>query len=180
MKALLFGRSECSTVVPRLGAYVDGQLHDSRQKQLEAHLGDCQRCTAELQRLLTLRDHIRGSLAVSLPGEDAARFWDNVEQKIHKAKSPPRWGVDRLREMFWFYPKLWWASAAVLGTTVLLFTADLVLRPSIPPPTSLAPMEVPPRTVVESVEGGPNSSVVLLSTPDQQLKIIWVLERERS
>jgi hypothetical protein len=41
-------------------------------------------------------------------------------------------------------------------------------------------MQVPPRTVVESVEGGPNSSVVLFSTPDQQLKIIWVLERERS
>ena len=180
MKALLFGRSECSTVVPRLGAYVDGQLHDSRQKQLEAHLGDCQRCTAELQRLLTLRDHIRGSLAVSLPGEDAARFWGNVERKIQEAKAPPLWGMDRFRELFWFYPKLWWASAAVLGTTVLLFTADMVLRPSMPPPTSLAPKDAQPRTVIESVEGGPNSSVVLFSTPDQQLKIIWVLERERS
>lgn len=180
MKALLFGRSDCSTVVQRLGAYVDGQLHDSRQKQLEAHLGDCQRCTAELQRLLALRDHIRGSLAVSLQGEDAARFWDNVERKIHNAKSPPRWGVDRLRELFWFYPKLWWASAAVLGTTVLLFTADLVLRPSIPPPTSLAPMEAAPKTVVKSVEGGPNSSVILFSTPDQQMKIIWIVERKGS
>ena len=180
MKALLFGRSDCSTVIQRLGAYVDGQLHDSRQKRLEAHLGDCQRCTAELRRLLALRDHIRGSLAVSLPGGDAARFWGNVERKIHNAKAPPWWGVDRLRELFWFHPKLRWASAAVLGTTVLLFTADLVLRPSIPPPMSLAPADAPPRTVVESVEGGPNSSVVLFSTPDQQLNIIWVLEREKS
>jgi hypothetical protein len=117
---------------------------------------------------------------VSLQGEDGARFWDNVERKIHEAKAPEWWRVDRLRELFWFYPKVWWASAAVLGTTVLLFTADMVLRPSMPPPTSLAPIDAQPRTVVESVEGGPNSSVVLFSTPDQQLKIIWVLERERS
>jgi anti-sigma factor RsiW len=180
MKAILFARSECSTVVAHLDAYVDGQLHDSRQKKLEAHVRDCPHCATELQRLLALREQIHRNLEVSLPGEDAARFWDNVERKIQEAKAPEWWRVDRLRELFWFYPKLWWASAAVLGTTVLLFTAELVLRPSIPPPTSLAPMDAPPRTVVESVEGGPNSSVVLFSTPDQQLKIIWVLERERS
>lgn len=180
MKAILFGRSECSTVIPRLGAYVDGHLDDSRRRRLEAHVGSCQGCAAELQRLLTVRDHMRGCLAVSLPAQDAARFWENVERKIHEGKAA-RWSrVDRLRELFWIHPRLWWASAAVLGTTVLLFTADLVLRPSIPPPAPLAPMDAPVRTVVESVEGGPNSSVVLFSTPDEQLKIIWVLEREQS
>jgi anti-sigma factor RsiW len=180
MKALLFNRSDCAAVVARLGAYVDGQLHEGRRMRLEAHMGSCETCSAELQRLRTLSEGVRRGLAVSLPREDAARFWDNVERKIRETK-PVRWSsVDRLRELFWFHPRVWWASAAVLGTTILLFTADLVLRPSIPPPTQLAPADAPMKTVVESVEGGPNSSVVLFSTPDQQLKIIWVLERERS
>jgi anti-sigma factor RsiW len=180
MKALLFNRSGCDAVGARLGAYVDGQLHEGWRMRVEAHVASCETCSAGLQRLRTLGDGVRRSLVVSLPPEDAARFWNNVERKIHEGK-PVRWpGVDRLRELFWFHPKVWWASAAVLGTTILLFTADLVLRPSIPPPAPLAPAEAPIKTAVESVEGGPNSSVVLFSTPDQQLKIIWVLERERS
>lgn len=117
---------------------------------------------------------------MSLPAEDAGRFWDNVERKIRETKAPRWWTLDRVRELFWFYPKLKWASVAALGTTVLLFTADLVLRPAILPPTPLGPSSARLHTVIESVEGGPNSSVVLFSSPDQQLKIIWVLERGRS
>jgi anti-sigma factor RsiW len=180
MKALLFHQSDCSTVVARLGAYIDGELAESRRQSLEAHIGSCQSCSAELDQLRTLRDHLRQSLTVSLAGQDVQRFWDNVERKIQEAKARRWLSLDRVRELFWFYPKLKWASAAVLGTTVLLFTADLLLRPAIPPPTPLGPTDARPKTVVESVEGGPNSSVVLFSTPDQQLKIIWVLEQRRS
>ena len=180
MKALVFSRSDCPTVLARLGAYVDGELGQARRQQVESHLGSCQSCSAELDRLRRLRDQLHQSMAVSLSGQDAGRFWEHVERKIREAKAPRWWTLDRVRELFWFYPKLKWASAAVLGTTVLLFTADLVLRPSIPPPTSLGPTDRGPKTVVESVEGGPNSSVVLFSTPDQQLKIIWVLERRKS
>lgn len=117
---------------------------------------------------------------MSLPAEDARRFWDNVERKILEGKAPRWWTLDRVRELFWSYPKLKWASAVVLGTTILLFTADLLLRPSVPPQAPLGPSSARSHTVVESVEGGPNSSVVLFSSPDQQLKIIWVLERGRS
>ena len=147
---------------------------------MEAHLSSCQSCLAELNQLLALRGHLHQRLTASLPLEDARRFWQNVERKIQEAEVHPWWNPRRFKELFWFYPKLKWASAAVLGTTVLLFTADLVLRPAIPPPTPLGPTEPGPKTVVESVEGGPNSSVVLFSTPDQQLKIIWVLEQKKS
>ena len=117
---------------------------------------------------------------MSLPGQDAQQFWANVERKILEAKAPRWWTLDRVRELFWSYPKLRWAPAVVLATTILLFTADLLLRSSIPPRTPLCPSSARVQTVVESVEGGPNSSVVLFSTPDQQLKIIWVLERGKS
>lgn len=180
MKAITSHRSVCPTVLARLDAYVDGELREAERHQVEAHLTSCRRCSDELGRLRAIRHHVRQSLVVSLPGPDARRFWDEVERKIEGAKPRPWWGLDRVRELFWFYPKLTWASAAVLGTTVLLFTADLLLRPSFPPPTPLVPTDAQPKTVVESVEGGPNSSVVLFSTPDQQLKIIWVLERKRS
>lgn len=180
MKTLLFHRSDCSTVLAGLGAYVDGELQEARRRRLEAHVGSCQRCSAELERLRALRGHLHRSLTVSLPDEDALRFWDNVERKILEAKVPRWWTLDRVRELFWSYPKLGWASAVVLGTMILLFTADLLLRPSIPPQAPLGPSSARPHAVVESVEGGPNSSVVLFSSPDQQLKIIWVLERGRS
>ncbi len=180
MKTLLFNRSDCATVRQQLSAYVDGELQEARRLRLEAHLGSCQGCSAELQRLRTLSNYLNRSLVISLPEHDARRFWDHVERKIEGAKAPRWWTLDRVRELFRFYPKIGWASAAVLGTTILLFAADLVLRPSMPPPTPLAPTEAPSRTVVESVEGGPNSSVMLFSTPDQQLKIIWVVEQKRS
>lgn len=180
MKVLLFNRSDCAKVLARLGAYVDGELQEAGRQPLEAHLGSCQRCSAELARLLTLRDHLRHSLAVSLPGQDARQFWANVERKILEAKTPRWWTLDRVRELFWAYPKLRWASAAVLGMAILVFGADLLLRPSIPRPTPLGQTDARQQTVVESVEGGPNSSVVLFSTPDQQLKIIWVLEQRKS
>lgn len=180
MKALLRSPSDCSPVLARLGAYVDGELRQARRQRVESHLGSCQSCSAELDRLRRLRDHLHRSMAVSLSGQDAGRFWEHVERKIRETKAPRWWTLDRVRELFWFYPKLKWASVAVLGTTVLLFTADLVLRPAIPPPTPLGPSSARLHTVVESVEGGPNSSVVLFSSPDQQLKIIWVLERRKS
>ena len=179
MKALLFNRSDCAKVLARLGAYVDGELQEARRQTLEAHLGSCQRCSDELARLRTLRDHLHRSLAVSLPGQDARQFWAKVERKILEAKAPRWWTLDGVRELFWAYPKLRWASGAVLGAAILVFTADLLLRPPIPPPTPLGQADARQKTVVESVEGGPNSSVVLFSTPDRQLKIIWVLERKR-
>ena len=180
MKAVVFNHSDCPTVLARLGAYVDGELLQARRQRVEAHVGSCQSCSAELDRLQRLRDQLHRNLTVSLSANDADRFWDNVERKIREAKAPRWWTLDRVKELFWFYPKLKWASAAVLGTTVLLFTADLVLRPAIPPPTLLGPTDAGPKTVVESVEGGPNSSVILFSTPDQQLKIIWVMEQRKS
>ena len=180
MNTLVFNRSVCATVLARLGAYLDGELREARRQRLEAHVASCQPCSAELQRLQTLQEQLRRSLAVSLPDRDADLFWHNVERKIRESKVFRWWTLDRVKELFRSHPGLVWGSAAVLGTTVLLFTADLVIRPSLPPPTPLAPTHAPPRTVVESVEGGPNSSVFLLSTPDQQLKIIWVLEQKKS
>ena len=180
MNALIFNRSDCARVLARLGAYVDGELEEGRRDLMNVHVLSCQSCSAELQRLQTLQEQLRRSLAVSLPGQDSDMFWQNVERKIKEAKAPRWWTLDRVKELFWFYPKLKWASAAVLGTTVLLFTADLVLRPAIPPPAPLGPTGTSPKTVVESVEGGPNSSVILFSTPDQQLKIIWVMEQKKS
>ena len=180
MTTLLFNRSDCAAVRAGLSAYIDGELRESRRRRLESHVGVCQRCSAELQRLQILDDHLRRGLAVSLPGPDADRFWNSVERKIEEVGVPRWWGLERVRDAFWFSPRVRWASAAVLATTILLFAADLVLRPSVPPPQLLAPSDVSPGTIVESVEGGPNSSVFLFSTPDQQLKIIWVVQRKKT
>ena len=180
MNALVFNRFNCARALARLGAYVDGELGVGKRRLMETHVPSCRRCSAELQRLQTLQEQLRQGLAVSLPDQEADLFWQNVERKIQEAKVPRWWMSDRIRELFRSHPRLLWGSAGVLGAIVLMFAADLVLRPSPPPPAPLALTGASMMTVVESVEGGPNSSVVLLSTPDQPIKIIWVLEREKS
>ncbi|MGH2359508.1 MAG: anti-sigma factor family protein, partial [bacterium] len=62
MRALLFNRSDCATVVGRLGTYLDGELRGASRQRLEAHVGSCQRCSAELSLLRALRDQIRRDL----------------------------------------------------------------------------------------------------------------------
>jgi anti-sigma factor RsiW len=159
---------------------MDGELKQSKRRQLEDHLGSCRRCSDELERLREVREHVRLNLVASLPEEDSRRFWENVERRIDGVRPRRWWKLEKIQELFWFHPKLTWTSAAVLGTTVLLFAADVLFRPALPPPTPLGPTATAPKTVIESVEGGPNSSVILFSTPDQQLQIIWVLEQGRS
>lgn len=180
MKATVFNRSGCPTALKRLGAYVDGELQEARRQQVEAHVGSCQRCAAELERLRALGEHLRSSLAVPMPRRDADLFWEKVERKIQEAKVPRWWTLDRIRGMLRSHPGLAWGSVAVMGAVIVLFSVDLLLRPSPRRPAQLVPADLSLRTIVESVEGGPNSSVVLLSTPDRQLKIIWVLERKDS
>jgi anti-sigma factor RsiW len=180
MTILLFKRPGCAAVLARLGPYLDGQLRGARRQRVEAHVDTCRNCSTELQRLRTLRDELRRGLTVSISRRDAELFWEQVERRIEGAKTA-RWGIpDRAREAFQLYPRLLWGSAAALGAVIVFFAADLLLRPTIQPPTTRAPADGATRTVIESVEGGPNSSVFLLSTPDQKLKIIWVLEQERS
>ena len=90
MKALMSDRPKCPNVLARLGAYVDGELQEASRQRLEAHLDACRNCSAELERLQSLREHLRQSLAVPLRGQDAQQFWDNVGRKIQEA-SASRW-----------------------------------------------------------------------------------------
>jgi anti-sigma factor RsiW len=180
MSVSLFDRVSCATILPRIGPYLDGELREDDRQRVEAHVASCQRCSTEVRRVGALRGLLQQGLAVSLPAADANVFWDRVEQKIEAHRSS-RWrGLQRIRELFWFYPRLRWIPAAVLGATVLVFAADRVMRPSVEPGGRLAAPDVSRGAVVESVEGGPSSSVFLFSTPDQQLNIIWVQERPRS
>jgi anti-sigma factor RsiW len=180
MNALRFNRSNCTTVLSRLGAYLDGELRETGRRQVEAHVVSCGRCAGELQRLQALGERLRSNLAISLPEQDADLFWEKVERKIREAKAPRWWRLDRARELFLSYPGIAWGSVAVVGAAMVLFAAHVILRPLPRQPARVVTVDLSLRTVVESVEGGPNSSVFLLSSPDQQLKIIWVVERENT
>jgi anti-sigma factor (TIGR02949 family) len=54
----------CDEVLPRLDAYLDGELPETERTPLRGHLKDCPDCGPEAAALERLRDDIRRSAPV--------------------------------------------------------------------------------------------------------------------
>ena len=66
----------CQQAVQLMNDYVDGTLSRRQRRRLEAHLADCDACTAYLEQL---RVTIRASAAVSVDDIDPAVLQSLVE-----------------------------------------------------------------------------------------------------
>src|SRR5690242_2061474 len=101
----------CSVAQEMLGPYFDGELDANAEFQVRLHLSECASCTAELQRLQTRREMIRGGgLSYKAPAE--------LEQRIRKSIRSERWN-----SIGW---RLWGAAAAAI---VILSTVSIHLIP---------------------------------------------------
>jgi predicted anti-sigma-YlaC factor YlaD len=180
MTMRLFDRPGCASRDRALGAYVDGELQARARRRLEAHLASCRRCAAEVEQLRSLQAQVRRHPTASLSDREAEGFWPAVERKIREAEVARAQPPDRIGWLLRQRQPLVWGMAAVAGAAVLLVVGELLFRPSISTQPLAPPTEPQSTVIVESLEGGPRSSVFLLSTPDQRLKIIWVREREHS
>ncbi len=69
----------CELIERQLGRYLDGELSAAEQKTVDAHLGSCSSCQAELDELRELVGPIAHSApAVTVP----LALWERIEQRL--------------------------------------------------------------------------------------------------
>jgi len=91
----------CEQVERQLGRYVDNELSAVERKEIEAHLGFCSSCQAELEEMRELVRGIALPATVNVPDS----LWASIEhrlEKTHRAVAPARsWRRLRLRSAPW-------------------------------------------------------------------------------
>jgi anti-sigma factor RsiW len=149
---------------PRLERLVDGALGPRAGRAATSHAARCPRCGGEVAQLTRLRLLVR-SAAPDVADPEWDGFWPAVRVRIAREAGQP------VRESWWlpFWKPVWGHPRVALGSLMVSSLAlGLVLWPS-PPVTLAAPV------VVQDVSSAdPNRSVMVYSSPDDDVTVIWV------
>ena len=133
-----------------------------------AHVASCRPCGDEVERLHRLRRLVR-SVEPPLTEPDWSGFWPGVRLRI--AAEPPR----PVREPWWLplWKPVWGHPRLAFGSlTASILAAALVLWPAAPgrvPEAIAAPVEVQDVSTAD-----PDRSVMVYSSPDDGVTVIWV------
>lgn len=157
----------------RLDRYADGALSPRLKRSVEAHLGHCRDCLLRVERQIHLQGLVKSALPE--PGEpDWTGFWPGIQARIRR--EPPRpmrdpWWVPLWRP-FWGHPRLA-VGGAVAAALALIFTLWPGRDGQVPVAWGAG------QVVVQDVNtSDPERAVMVYSTPDQALTVIWLFPRE--
>lgn len=159
----------CFWVRRRLSPYVDGGLSGRPARAIANHLRRCPGCREAASRLERMRALVQETFSGG-PEPDWSGFWEGVRRRIALEPEPraTRWG-------------LWWPSRVrprlALGGAVagLLLLLGGVLWQS-----AIQEESVPSGVVVSAVEtSDPNKSVMIFSSPEDEMTVIWILGPEQ-
>ena len=143
----------------RLDAWLDGALDESAAGRVSAHAGGCPRCQSEVAELGRLRALLRDTLRPAEP--DWTGFWQGVVRGVEDARSTrPVRGVSA-----WQRPR--WALSAMAAA--LLLTVGV--WQFMPGP---APVEAGVHVSSARTED-PRATVMVYSTPEQDVAVVWVV-----
>lgn len=149
---------------PRLERLVDGALGPRAGRAVTSHAARCRRCGGEVAQLTRLRLLVRGA-ASDVADPEWAGFWLAVRARIGGEAHRP------VRESWWLpvWKPVWGHPRVALGSLMVSSLAlGLVLWPSSPV-TLAAPV------VVQDVSSAdPDRSVMVYSSPDDDVTVIWV------
>ena len=149
---------------PRLERLVDGALGPRAGRAATSHAARCPRCGGEVEQLTRLRLLIRSS-APDVADPDWAGFWPAV--RVRLARDAPR----PVRESWWLpaWKPVWGHPRVAFGSLMVSSLAlGLVLWPS-------APVTLAAPVVVQEVSSAdPDRSVMVYSSPDDDVTVIWV------
>ena len=151
----------CYLVRRRLGAWVDNALPEASRASTAVHVERCPRCQKEVDTLRRLRGMLQAALSPAEP--DWAGFWPGIVRGIDDAKHRPV-AVPRRSAVFGRR----WAFGSAAVTAALL--ASLMVWQLLPG----RPREAEAQVVVHSADS-PGRSVMVYSTPDQDMTVVWVL-----
>lgn len=157
---------------PRLERHVDGALGPRQVRAVETHLARCVDCLARVERLTHLRSLVHSAFAEP-PEPDWAGFWPGIKTRIARETARPitdSWWLP-LWKPFWGHPRF------TLGGAM---AAALVLAFSLwPGGEGHMPAAWAEPVVVQDVgTTDPDRSVMVYSTPDHALTVIWLFSHE--
>ncbi len=149
---------------PRLERLVDGALGPRAGRWTTSHAARCARCGGEGAQLTRIRLLVR-SAAPDVADPDWAGFWPAVRVRI--ASEAPR----PVRESWWlpYWKPVWGHPRVALGSLMVSSLAlGLMLWPG-------APVTLAAPVVVQEVSSAdPDRSVMVYSSPDDDVTVIWV------
>ena len=136
-------------------------MDDGRARGTAAHLGVCHRCAAEAESLRRLRTALAAVPKPADPDWTGFGFWPGVVRGIQDARVPRR----EPRRAAWLRPR--WAYGGALAAALLVSVGVW----------QMMPLDVQPEmpVIVRSADtGAPDATVMVYSTPERDLTVVWV------
>ena len=161
----------CLFIRPWLERYVDGALGARRARSAAAHVRGCSSCMQQVDRHRRVRSLIKSAALLEVADPDWGQLWPGIQSGI--AREAPRairdsWWLP-LWKPFWGHPRLALGSALAAGLVLTLSLWQVGDRQ-----TSIAWAG---SVVVQDVSApDPDQSVMVYSSPDQALTVIWLLD----
>jgi anti-sigma factor RsiW len=163
----------CLWMRPRLEGYADSGLDQRLMRAVEAHLARCPHCLAGVERHIRQRNVVKAALPVP-PEPDWTGFWPGIQARIAVKDTPKplkdwlkNWGWAPVWTPVWGHPRV--ALGGVMAVVMALF---LSLWPGGESQVSTA--WAGPVVVQDVGTPDPERTVMVYSTPDQDLTVIWL------
>lgn len=154
----------------RLGAYLDGALTGSRARGVESHLSGCAACRDEVEALRRLKLAIHRSLRTVDP--DWTGFWQGVVRGVEDQRLRAPLPERAPRRAVW---RSQWVMGGALATMALI-SVTLWQTLGVSPVSMIdAPIVVNAASTAQ-----PDGGVMVYSTPDKAVTVVWVFDGEPS
>jgi anti-sigma factor RsiW len=158
----------------RLERYADGALNPALTRSVKNHLGQCRGCLDRVERLVQLETLVRSALPA--PTEpDWTGFWTAIQTRI--STEEPR----SIRDPWWLpvWKPFWGHPRLAMGGVVALVVAGMFSLWPLPGRDGPVSAALAAPVVVQDVgTPDPERSVMVYSTPDQALTVIWLFPAE--
>lgn len=159
----------------RLERYADQALSPSVTRSVKAHLERCRDCLHHVEQLMQFGTLIKSALPEPIQ-PDWAGFWTGIQARISSDTPTPvrrdPWWMP-LWKPVWGHPRL-----AMGGAMVAVLVAVLSLWP-LPGREGSVPLAwAGPVTVQDVDTSDPERGVMVYSTPDQALTVIWLFSTD--
>jgi anti-sigma factor RsiW len=156
----------CYRTRRRIGAWLDGALDEGTARSTATHVTACGVCQREADELRRLRGLLRRSLTPV--GPDWTGFWQGVvrgiEDRRHARPVPAR--------RPWWRGVPQWALGGALAAALLVSIGVWRLTPTVPSPSEAGVLVTSARTE------DPRGTVMVYSTPEQDVAVVWVFGLE--